>query len=72
MLLLAAALLLLAEEWIGLRLKALARGLSLLPPVKAMARRLRCSSPWASLAVLALPPLVLLPFKLAPMAGGNA
>jgi hypothetical protein len=67
LILLAAALLLLAEEWVWERLKDLTHRLSALPAVHAFEQRLRALPPWASLAVLATPALLLFPFKLAAM-----
>lgn len=59
------ALALLFEEWLWDALKKQVHRLSKLPAVQSMERLLGRLPPWASLLVMALPGLLLLPFKLA-------
>lgn len=59
------ALALLFEEWLWDSLKAQVHRLSRLPAVKRLETLLGRLPPWASLLVMALPGLLLLPFKLA-------
>lgn len=58
------AAILVFEEWLWEALKAQLHRLSRLPLVAAFEQALRRLGPWSSLGVLALPALVLLPFKL--------
>ena len=58
------ALLLLAYEWLWELLKHQMQRLRRWPAVLRMEARAKRLSPWASLAVMALPLLVLLPFKM--------
>jgi len=59
------AVLLVFEEWLWEALKAQLRKLGALTVFRVIERRLRMLGPWASLAVLLFPALVLFPFKLA-------
>ncbi len=58
------ALLLVFEEWLWELPKAQLHRLSALPAVRMMEQRLQTLPPWASVLVLVVPALVLLPFKL--------
>lgn len=66
-LLFAAAVLLLAEEWLWDTLRDAMRSLARLAVVRAFEHWLQSLPPWPALAMLLLPALVLVPFKFAGM-----
>lgn len=59
------AVLLVFEEWLWAALLCRLRHLSNLPPVRWLERQARRLPPWASLAVMLVPMLAMLPFKVA-------